>query len=64
MHRDPSPSVTREPLARLADAISSGFGHCEIVVNNAGISPRAALKEIALAEWRRTMAVNVESVKI
>ena len=49
-------------VARLADAISSRFGHCDIIVNNAGISPRAALQDITLAEWRRTMAVNVESV--
>jgi NAD(P)-dependent dehydrogenase (short-subunit alcohol dehydrogenase family) len=49
-------------VARLAEVISSQFGHCDIIVNNAGISPRAALQDITLAEWRRTMAVNVESV--
>ena len=49
-------------VARLTDAISSHYGHCDIIVNNAGISPRAALQDITLTEWRRTMAVNVESV--
>jgi NAD(P)-dependent dehydrogenase (short-subunit alcohol dehydrogenase family) len=45
----------------LAEVILARFGRCDIIVNNAGISPRAALEDITLADWRRTMAINVES---
>lgn len=50
-----------QQIRRLAETIIDRFGRCDIVVNNAGISPRAALEDITLADWRRTMAVNVES---
>ncbi|WP_449326861.1 SDR family NAD(P)-dependent oxidoreductase [Sphingopyxis sp. 550A] len=45
-------------LAALADV---GFGRCDIVVNNAGIYPFAALDDLDAATWRRTFAVNVEA---
>jgi NAD(P)-dependent dehydrogenase (short-subunit alcohol dehydrogenase family) len=48
-------------VSDLAEVILARFGRCDIIVNNAGISPRAALEDITLADWRRTMAVNVES---
>ena len=48
-------------ISQLANAILDRFGRCDIIVNNAGISPRAALEDITLDDWRRTMAVNVES---
>jgi NAD(P)-dependent dehydrogenase (short-subunit alcohol dehydrogenase family) len=44
------------------EAILERHGRCDIIVNNAGIYPRAELSEISLELWRRTMAVNVESV--
>lgn len=49
-------------VSELARRTLGRFGRCDIIVNNAGISPRAALEDITLADWRRTMAVNVESV--
>jgi NAD(P)-dependent dehydrogenase (short-subunit alcohol dehydrogenase family) len=49
-------------VARLADAISSRFGHCDIIVNNAGISPRAALRILPSPTgeepWRSMLRVS------
>ena len=39
------------------------FGHIDVLVNNAGIGiPPRALEEVALADHRRTMAVNLDGV--
>ncbi|WP_281273956.1 SDR family NAD(P)-dependent oxidoreductase [Sphingobium fluviale] len=34
------------------------------MVNNAGIVPHEALADVTVADWRRTMAINVESVML
>ncbi|MFO1061982.1 MAG: glucose 1-dehydrogenase [Dongiaceae bacterium] len=38
------------------------FGQLDVLVNNAGIQLSKALDETTLADWRRVMAVNAESV--
>lgn len=40
----------------------AAYGRCDIVVNNAGVSPNASLEEMTLIDWRRTMAINVDSM--
>lgn len=42
--------------------IEREFGRLDILVNNAGISATSSIKGTSLAEFRRCMAVNVESV--
>ena len=41
---------------------SSVFGGLDILVNNAGIIIQKPLKETSLEEWRKVMAVNLDSV--
>jgi NAD(P)-dependent dehydrogenase (short-subunit alcohol dehydrogenase family) len=38
------------------------YGKIDILVNNAGVSHVASIEEIALAEWRRVMAINLDGV--
>lgn len=40
------------------------LGGLSILVNNAGICTVGSIEEISLADWRRTMAVNADSVFI
>lgn len=55
--------VTSEDSCRSAVAeIERTYGRIDIVINNAGIYPMAAIEDITLAEWRRVMAVNLEGV--
>jgi pyridoxal 4-dehydrogenase len=55
--------VTREgEIQALADQVHRDFGAPDILVNNAGIYPVGALEETSLEEWRRVMAVNLDSV--
>jgi NAD(P)-dependent dehydrogenase (short-subunit alcohol dehydrogenase family) len=45
-------------------AILSAVGRIDILVNNAGIYPHRPFEELAYAEWRRVLAVNLDSVFI
>lgn len=36
------------------------FGRCDILVNNAGIYPVQPFEDIAFADWRRVMAINLD----
>jgi NAD(P)-dependent dehydrogenase (short-subunit alcohol dehydrogenase family) len=38
------------------------FGKVDVLVNNAGVYPEVPWDELDLAEWRRVMAVNLDSV--
>ena len=49
-------------VERLFAACESRFGHCDIVVNNAGMIDVASLIDTTLEEWRRMFAVNVDGV--
>lgn len=44
------------------EAIATAWNGVDIVVNNAGISIRARFEELALADWDRTLAVNLTGV--
>ena len=55
--------VTREQdIQALAEQVGRDFGDPDILVNNAGIYPVNSLEETSLEEWRRVMAVNLDSV--
>ena len=49
--------------ALLAEA-AAAMGGLSVLVNNAGIGSLGAIEQIELAEWRRVMAVNVESIML
>jgi NAD(P)-dependent dehydrogenase (short-subunit alcohol dehydrogenase family) len=49
-------------VEQLARTVIARHGRCDIIVNNAGIAQRAPLHQITLADWRKVMSVNVESM--
>lgn len=48
--------------ARVVAQAAGTLGALDIVVNNAAIRPEAPLAELAYADWRRVMAVNLDAV--
>src|ERR1700704_5723389 len=50
----------RIAVARMFDQVTATFGGLDALVNNAGIAgPTAECEDIALADWERTLAVNL-----
>lgn len=43
-------------------AVVAEFGRIDILVNNAGIAIPGTIEDQTLADWRRTMAVNLDAV--
>jgi NAD(P)-dependent dehydrogenase (short-subunit alcohol dehydrogenase family) len=50
--------------ARIAAAIGAEYGRLDALVNAAAIAPVQSIEKSSLEEWRRTQAVNVESIFI
>jgi NAD(P)-dependent dehydrogenase (short-subunit alcohol dehydrogenase family) len=46
----------------LSRSVLGKRGGCDIIVNNAGIAPHIPFADLTLADWRRTMAINVDSM--
>ncbi len=52
-----------EACEEMVAAAVAAFGRLDLAVNNAGVgSPRAELAAVSLADWRRTLAVNLDGV--
>jgi NAD(P)-dependent dehydrogenase (short-subunit alcohol dehydrogenase family) len=59
----PAVDVTDEDAVRLGvERVLGAHGRIDILVNNAGIYPYTPFEELTLAEWRRVLAVNLDSV--
>jgi 3-oxoacyl-[acyl-carrier protein] reductase len=53
--------VTKPDQVRQAvEAVIARFGRVDVLINNAGIYPRRPADEITLADWRRTLDVNLD----
>ena len=46
----------------MAAHVESTFGRVDVVVNNAGRFPREAFEDITFEQWRRVIAINLDSV--
>jgi 3-oxoacyl-[acyl-carrier protein] reductase len=51
-----------QQVAEMTAAVISSLGRIDILVNNAGICSTAPLLEVSSAEWRRVMAIDLDSV--
>jgi (S)-1-phenylethanol dehydrogenase len=55
--------ITSEPsVAAMAAEVQKKFGRCDIVINCAGIFPVQAFDTMSFADWRKVMAINLDSI--
>ncbi len=53
-----------ESVAKLARDIGERFGRLDVLVNNAGTEPSNTLEHTTVADWDRTMDVNVKGAML
>lgn len=53
---------TQSDVDRFARSVHEELGPVRVLVNNVGISPYIPFEQVTLEEWRRVMAVNVDSL--
>jgi len=51
-----------ESVSALKQQVERRFGRCDILVNCAGIFPVQPFEQMTFAEWRRLMAINLDSL--
>lgn len=44
-----------------AEQVTEAFGRCDVLLNNAGISPNTNFADLEFAEWKRVLAINLDS---
>jgi len=50
-----------EQVAAMAKDVLGRFGRCDILINCAGIFPQQSFDDMTFADWRRLMAINLDS---
>jgi NAD(P)-dependent dehydrogenase (short-subunit alcohol dehydrogenase family) len=51
-----------DSVKALASDVTKHFGRCDILINCAGIFPNQPFHEMTFADWRRVLAINLDSV--
>jgi len=51
-----------DAVEALASDVAKHFGRCDILINCAGIFPNQPFDEMTFADWRRVLAINLDSV--
>ncbi len=47
------------PVCEMVETVMGEFGRLDVLVNNAGVSTIVSAEETTLADWERTLAINL-----
>jgi NAD(P)-dependent dehydrogenase (short-subunit alcohol dehydrogenase family) len=53
---------SEESVGELAARTTELVGRCDILINNAGVSPNVSWDDLTFTEWRRTLSINLDSM--
>src|ERR1700730_1437424 len=51
-----------DAVAALAAQVERSFGHCDILINCAGIYPQRPFDEMTFADWRQVLSINLDGL--
>jgi NAD(P)-dependent dehydrogenase (short-subunit alcohol dehydrogenase family) len=54
--------ATEDGVAKVAAAVTEQLGRCDILINNAGATSNIPWSALTFGEWRRVVAVNIDSM--